>query len=171
MKRKLFSIGLICFVLGGACLLWVNYFGPKDSYRTNTVNTSVSQASVSAATVGSTVTESVNGINFEIVTTASAQQRGLGGRAVIPDDYGMLFVFPSDSKYGFWMKDMLTPIDMVWLSSDGTVVGITPSVSPATYPDVFYPPSPIRFVLETRAGFAAEKNWKIGTKIQLPLPY
>jgi uncharacterized membrane protein (UPF0127 family) len=57
---------------------------------------------------------------------------------------------------------------MIWLSSDGTIASITPSVSPDTYPNVFYPPVPIRYVLETKAGFAKEKNWKVGTKVQLP---
>ena len=50
---------------------------------------------------------------FEVVTTQAAQERGLGGRATIPDNYGMLFVFPKADRYGFWMKDMLAPIDII----------------------------------------------------------
>ena len=109
-------------------------------------------------------------MQFEIVTTQAAQNRGLGGRAVVPDNYGMLFVFPYDQSPGFWMKDMLTSIDMIWLSDNGTIAAINASVAANTYPSVFYPPSPIRYVLETRAGFAAEKNWHVGTQITLPVP-
>lgn len=32
-------------------------------------------------------------------------------------------------------------------------------------------PHPIKYVLETRAGFAAEKGWKVGTIVPLPKPY
>lgn len=106
---------------------------------------------------------------FEVVTDTAAQGKGLGGRADVPHDYGMLFVFPKDDYYGFWMKDMLVPIDMVWLSDNGTVVKIDADVSPATYPYVFYPPQAVRYVVETRAGEAAAQGWSIGTNIALPL--
>lgn len=106
---------------------------------------------------------------FEVVTDTAAQGKGLGGRADVPHNYGMLFVFPKDDYYGFWMKDMLVTIDMVWLSDNGTVVKVDANVSPATYPYVFYPPQAVRYVVETRAGEAAAQGWNIGTKIVLPL--
>lgn len=83
----------------------------------------------------------------------------------------MLFVFPSDQRTGFWMKDMLTSIDMIWLSDNGTVLGIEDSVAPDTYPKIFYPPQPVKYVLETRAGEAHRQGWSVGTKVSLPLPY
>lgn len=110
-------------------------------------------------------------ISFEVVTTTADQERGLGGRADIPPDYGMLFVFDKDDTYGFWMKDMQASIDMIWLSDTGTVITIDPDVAPSTYPHVFYPSSPARYVLEMRAGQAAARDWNIGTHVALPLPY
>ncbi len=111
------------------------------------------------------------GIHFEIATTTAAQEEGLSGRASIPSNYGMLFVFHSDKRYGFWMKNMLTSIDIIWLSDNGTIIGIENSVQPASYPNVLYPPQPIKYVLEMRAGEAQQRGWKIGTSILLPLPY
>lgn len=110
-------------------------------------------------------------MKFEVVTTEAAQERGLGGRADIPQNYAMLFVFPSDTRIGFWMKDMLAPIDMIWLSDKGTVLGIEDSVAANSYPKIFYPPQPVKYVLETRAGEARRQGWEVGTKVQLPLPY
>ncbi|MDB5237648.1 MAG: response regulator MprA [Parcubacteria group bacterium] len=110
-------------------------------------------------------------ISFEVVTTTADQERGLGGRTNIPPDYGMLFVFPKDDTYGFWMKDMLAPIDIIWLSDTDTIVYLRESVAPSTYPHVFYPDSPARYVLEMRDGQASARGWKIGTHVQLPLPY
>lgn len=116
-------------------------------------------------------TVSVGTMRFEIVTTAEAQERGLGGRSSIPSNYGMLFVFNTPDRYGFWMKDMLVPIDIIWLTKEGRVVAVDASISPATYPKPFYPPTPVSYVLETRAGFASEKGWGIGSTISLPPPY
>jgi uncharacterized membrane protein (UPF0127 family) len=67
------------------------------------------------------------------------------------------------------MKDMFVSIDIIWLADDGTVLAIDESVSPSTYPTPFYPPQPVRLVLETRAGETRAQGWTVGTKIPLPL--
>lgn len=106
--------------------------------------------------------------SFETASTTAARSRGLSGRADIPANYGMLFVFETPGRYGFWMKNMLAPIDIVWLARDGTVLGVEPSVGPETYPQHFYPPEPVWFVLETRAGEAEAQGWVVGSRISLP---
>lgn len=110
-------------------------------------------------------------MHYEIVTTLAQQEKGLGGRKTIPDNYGMLFVFPQKDRYGFWMKDMLVPIDIIWLADDGTITKIDANVDPSTYPTPYYPPVPVQYVLETRAGFASVKGWQVGTQIPLPTTY
>lgn len=109
-----------------------------------------------------------NAMTFEIADTPLKQEQGLSGRAVIPDNYGMLFVFAKEDRYGFWMHEMLTSIDILWLADDGTILGIEHSVSPDTYPESFYPPEPVRYVLETRAEYAGERNWSVGSVVDLP---
>lgn len=106
--------------------------------------------------------------SFEIRDTAAQREQGLSGRTDVPGNYGMLFVFPEKGIQGFWMKDMHVSIDIIWLSEDGTILGIEDSVSPDTYPTVFSSPEPVRYVLETRAGEARAKGWSIGTRIELP---
>jgi uncharacterized protein len=113
----------------------------------------------------------VGTMRFEIADTQPLQQQGLSGRMEIPEDYGMLFVFPTKDRFGFWMKDMLTPIDIVFLNDDGSIVLIDHSVPPSTYPEIFYPPVPVKYVLETKAGYATAHGWDVGTKIALPPPY
>ena len=106
---------------------------------------------------------------IEVARTPEAREQGLSGRLSVPPEYGLLFVFPTAGKYGFWMKDMRVSIDIIWLSDDGTIIGIEESVAPETYPDVFYPPAPVRYVLEVAAGEAKTHGWSIGTKLELPL--
>src|SRR3989344_8440239 len=93
-------------------------------------------------------------LRIEYATTPEARERGLGGRTEIQKDYAMLFVFNKDDKYGFWMKNTLMPLDIFWLDSKGQVVYIEQNVATSTYPNVFYPTEPARYVLETVSGFA-----------------
>ncbi len=162
-RTALISLLVLVIVMGAVWAGYTFYMSRKVAHAPATSQSAAAVSSLSSATS--------TPITFEVVTTQADQERGLGGRASIPDNYGMLFVFPQDGVYGFWMKDMLTSIDMVWLSKEGTIVSIDKSVPADSYPAVYYPAHPIRYVLETRAGFADKKGWEIGTKIDLPLPY
>jgi|CXWL01.1.fsa_nt_gi uncharacterized membrane protein (UPF0127 family) len=106
-------------------------------------------------------------LKIDVAMTPASREIGLSGRASIPGDYGMLFVFPKDSLYGFWMKNMLVPLDIFWLNSQGQVIFIAHNVSPASYPRVFYPTAPARYVLETVAGFARTHLIVVGTPLLL----
>lgn len=108
------------------------------------------------------------GFTYEIVSTPEARQKGLGGRSDVAHDYGMLFVFTAPNIYRIWMKDMLVPIDILWLSDDGTIIGIEESVLPSTYPQTYAPPKPVRLVLELRAGESRLKGLRVGSRIALP---
>lgn len=106
-------------------------------------------------------------LRIEYALTKAEQERGLGGRESIPSDYGMLFVFPKDDKYGFWMKDTLVPLDIFWIDAKGQVVSIARDVATSSYPNVFYPSVPARYVLETAAGFARDHTIATGTPLLL----
>lgn len=103
----------------------------------------------------------------EIADTPEERERGLSGRSEIPDDYGMLFVFPEKGEYAFWMKEMMVPIDILWLSDDYVVEGISHNVATSTYPEAFRPPVPVRYVLETRAGLSEERGYATGTPLRI----
>lgn len=104
-------------------------------------------------------------IRAALATTAAAREQGLSDIAALPKDSGLLFVFPNAGEYGFWMKDMHFPIDMVWIGADRKVSGVVPGVSPATYPTIFYPPAPISYVLELASGEAAKMHIAPGVEL------
>ncbi|MBI5405969.1 DUF192 domain-containing protein [Candidatus Kaiserbacteria bacterium] len=106
-------------------------------------------------------------LRIEYATTDAARERGLAGRGSVPDGYGMFFVFPKAGRYGFWMKDTLVPLDIFWLDDKGQVVSIARDVATSTYPSVFYPAEPARYVLETAAGFARAHDIQKGTPLSL----
>ena len=107
-------------------------------------------------------------LTLEYAITEGERARGLGGRAHVPEGYGMLFVFDESDRYGFWMKETLVPLDIFWLDDKGHVVSMALSVATSTYPNVFYPAAPARYVLETRAGFGRDHGIATGTKLVLP---
>jgi uncharacterized membrane protein (UPF0127 family) len=106
-------------------------------------------------------------LTIEYATTPEMRELGLGGRERIPDEYGMLFLFPMASYHGFWMKDTLVPIDIFWLDDDLKVSSMFTDIATSTYPNVFYPLQPARYVLETTAGFARAHGIATGTPLRL----
>ncbi|MBP9816502.1 MAG: DUF192 domain-containing protein [Candidatus Pacebacteria bacterium] len=108
-------------------------------------------------------------ITFERADTNEERERGLSGRAEVPHNYAMLFVFDTPARYGFWMKDMRTSIDIIWLDENHVVTKVDEAILPSTFPTLFYPPTPTRFVLETAAGQAKVLGWMPGVSVALPL--
>jgi uncharacterized protein len=106
-------------------------------------------------------------LNIELALSDAAREKGLSGRASLPADYAMLFVFPHSEYYGFWMKDTLVPLDLFWLDDKGQVVSIAARVATSTYPNVFKPTAPALYVLETNAGFAELHHIATGTALHL----
>ncbi len=102
---------------------------------------------------------------IEYAMTSEERERGLGDREEISENFGMLFIFEEDDRYGFWMKEMQIPIDIFWLDEEMRVVSSAHKVSPDTYPTSFYPVVSARYALETASGFAERHAVATGTKL------
>ncbi len=101
-------------------------------------------------------------ISAEIAETSDEQRLGLSGRESLESDSGMLFVFKDEGDYGFWMKDMKIPLDIIWVDSERKIVHIERDVSPDTYPQVIKSPTPAQYVLEINAGLSDSNSLNIG---------
>ena len=107
-------------------------------------------------------------ISVSVADTANERTQGLSGRESLESNEGMLFMFPEEGMYSFWMKDMRFSIDMLWISSQGDVVHLEHGVSPASYPTAFSSSVPAQYVLEVPAGFSNTHGIKIGDRATLP---
>lgn len=152
--KKLFSLAAL-----GAVFLFVLVGGYRIAYAPGPV-ASVPISSMRTVEVGG------NMVRVTVADTDEARQRGLSGRRGLAADEGMLFVFPQDGAYAFWMKDMLFSIDILWISGDGKVVYMAEDVSPDTYPQSFRSDVPARYVLELPAGYAKEYTVNIGDVVR-----
>ncbi len=107
-------------------------------------------------------------VHLELAVTDEERQLGLMFRDSLHTDAGMLFVFPTDGPYQFWMKNTFIPLDLIWISATGRVVDVRPNVQPCRYdPCPGYDPSgPARAVLEVNARFAAKHGVRPGAQLR-----
>lgn len=104
--------------------------------------------------------------NIVVVSSNADRIKGLSGITSLSDDEGMLFLFDSsETVSSFWMKDMLIPIDIIWLSCEGKVVTIHKNLQPNSYPKTFSPSSEAQFVLEVKANLSEDKSIDIGDQV------
>lgn len=150
--RRPWLIGIaVCVLLVGGTLWLVRGSAPQP----------YTDGTVVSGTFGGAL------MRIEFALSEAAKEKGLGGRSALPRNFGMLFVFAKDGRYGFWMKDTLVPLDMFWLNDRGRVVSMVEDVATSTYPNAFYPSLPARYVLETAAGFGSAHNIATGTALVL----
>lgn len=110
-------------------------------------------------------------INVEVADTQEKRVKGLSGRTSLDNNTGMLFVFDTKSiNTAFWMKDMLIPLDIIWIK-DGKIIKIDKNIpAPASgTPDnkliVYKPNQTVDFVLEVNAGFSDKNSIKVGQSL------
>lgn len=107
-------------------------------------------------------------ISVSIADEHAERVQGLSGVASLDELEGMLFVFDSEDYYGIWMKDMLMPLDVIWINNDLEIVHIEENLTSDTYPESFTSNEPARFVLEVNAFFARNANVVVGDEVALP---
>lgn len=122
------------------------------------------------------VTATIGGEKFRLETCFDdeTRARGMMGRTSIGENEGMVFAFAETRVRGFWMKDCLINLDIVYLDEMGRVVSFTTMKRPEPgTPDHLLPNYSsvyrARYAIELRAGRAAELGIKQADRIDLPL--
>ena len=119
-------------------------------------------------------------VQAEVVDTDAARQLGLMFRENLPEGRGMLFVFEDEGRYGFWMKNMRFPIDIIWIDKGKRVVDIKPNLFPCQEAresfaggdkekscEIFEPRAKALYALEVEVGFCRRNKIKIGDKVSI----
>lgn len=113
----------------------------------------------------STADGSTYGYKILLRDTPELRMKGLSGRSSLGADEVMLFAFEREGRNFFWMKDMLFPIDIVWLDSDKKVIHIEQSVKPESFPKSFGPEADSKYVLEFKEGVVESIGLKVGDRV------
>lgn len=90
--------------------------------------------------------------------------------APLPDgtERGMIFIFPHDETGSFWMKNTIIPLDIAYISANGTVVTTHTMAALDDRPNQYPATSPYRYTIELNANRFADLGLKKGDKIEIP---
>lgn len=115
------------------------------------------------------VTAPKTALSLQVASTEQQRERGLMNVTHLAAHSGMIFVFDRDAQIEFWMKDTLVPLDMIFVSADGTVRRVFSNVPvvPITTPDQDIPRrgAMAKYVIELGAGEALRDGIEPGVKL------
>lgn len=100
----------------------------------------------------------------------TSRVKGLSGVEELKKDDGLLMVFDEDDLHGIWMKDMLVPLDIIWLDANKKVIYIVQDAKPELSTDtIFTPRKPARYVVELPSGSVRQHGVRVGHEVQFNL--
>ncbi|MBI3621689.1 MAG: DUF192 domain-containing protein [Nitrospirae bacterium] len=104
-------------------------------------------------------------LTLELAATPQQRNIGLMLRPSLAENHGMLFLFPRPDRHGIWMKNMLIPIDILWLDDHKQIIHVETNVPPCRIEPclVYQPPTPAFYVIELAAGAALRADLRPGT--------
>jgi uncharacterized membrane protein (UPF0127 family) len=105
--------------------------------------------------------------NVTCARTEEERIKGLQGVTEMKDDEGMLFFFEEPCTIGFWMKDTLIPLDIIFINEDMEVISVyqgEPENENIAEED------DVRFVLEVNQGSGIKEGDELDIEEDEELP-
>lgn len=129
--------------------------------------TCISEAKLPTTTI--TISPGVK-VEAELAYNDETRAQGLMFRESLPEDAGMLFVFPTIDQHGFWMRNTLIPLDLIWLNERKEIVYLVTAKPCRKEPcESYLPMQKAKYVLEVNAGFAKRHNLHVGKILEFNL--
>ena len=100
----------------------------------------------------------------EIADTADKAQQGLMWRKSMPQNQGMLFIFPYPTIIKMWMKNTYIPLDMIFFNAQNQVICLRENARPLDE-SIISCPYPASKVLELNAGEIKARKIRLGDKL------
>jgi len=107
-----------------------------------------------------------NCFDVELALTSKEKKQGLMFRNYLGENKGMLFVLAMEEEYGFWMKNTLIPLDIIWLNEDKEVVFISENNQPCKNNEcpTINPDRKAKYVLELNGGTTDKIGLEVGDR-------
>jgi uncharacterized protein len=110
-------------------------------------------------------------VMVEIADTLKKQAQGLSDRAKLKDGQGMLFSYDPPQSISFWMKDMLIPIDIIFIKDNQVIKifeGVQPEPEKTNQQLTRYSANQaIDYVLEVPADWSQKNNIKVNSTFDI----
>jgi uncharacterized membrane protein (UPF0127 family) len=105
----------------------------------------------------------------ELATTPKARACGLSNRVKLPENRGMLFIYPAFGPRTFWMKDTHIPLSIAFLDDSGLISSIQ-DMTPMQTDERYRSLQPARYALEVNQGWFAAHGIGVGDRVEMKLP-
>ncbi|MCT2534808.1 DUF192 domain-containing protein [Aquibacillus koreensis] len=103
-----------------------------------------------------------------VADTQRKREQGLQFVMKLPENAGMLFVFPKKTYGGFWMKNTFIPLSIAFLDWDGSIIRILDmepcyvNTCPMYDPGIFY-----HYAIEVNRGWFEKNQIEEGDYVRL----
>jgi uncharacterized membrane protein (UPF0127 family) len=101
----------------------------------------------------------------EMALTLDQQTTGLMFRTSVPADGGMLFDWGVPRESTMWMRNTVSPLDMVFINEDGSIRRVVENTVPESLATIASR-GPVRGTLELAAGTARRLDIHAGDKVE-----
>ncbi|MEX5217781.1 MAG: DUF192 domain-containing protein [Nitrospiraceae bacterium] len=111
-------------------------------------------------------------LETEVADTPEKMLFGLAFRDTLPPSTGMLYIFETTGTHRLNTKQYKMAVDMIWLDESRHVIQLYENVPPcSTETCPMYGPSsePIRYVIQTAAGFVRHEGLQVNAELKFAL--
>ena len=108
----------------------------------------------------------INGhkLTAEVARTDPERMKGLMHRRMLPENRGMLFVFPDVARHSMWMMNTYVPLSVAFLDERGVILNIE-DMEPLTQ-TAHGAVKPAKYALEMNRGWFKKRGIKAGAKVE-----
>lgn len=163
--RYLLALAFVMLALSGAQTAC-------EADKPRAPDTDVVRAAAPAPRVPTVVFSTEGGeipVHVDVARTPAEREKGLMFVERLEEGRGMLFLMgPPERVLTFWMKNTYIPLDMIFLDSSRTVVGVVENAEPLTL-DPRRVDRPSSYVVEVSGGWARKVGIRAGVKARFEL--
>lgn len=102
-------------------------------------------------------------VTAEIADTPALRERGLMERDSLPENHGMLFVYPDEQELSFWMRNTPLALDVAFIDRGGTITNI--ETMQAHDDESTFSSRPAMYALEMEAGWFEANGVEPGARV------
>lgn len=108
-------------------------------------------------------------LQVEIADTPSTRSKGLMERDELPEQSGMLFVYPKEELLSFWMKNTRIPLSIGFFDKERRLLQVIDmDISKEKEPSVIYSSyRPAKYALEVQRGWFKKYKIQLGDKFSM----
>lgn len=108
-------------------------------------------------------------LDVEVAATPETRNRGLMYRTSMPENQGMLFVFPDEKQRTFWMKNCLMPIDVGFFDARPFLLNVQ-QMQPDDGQGRWSSAGAAKYAVETNKDWWQKNYIRRGAELELPHP-